>query len=198
MSSLVEEPHSAVKQAADRTVVAVIAAIAFSHLLNDALQSLIPAVYPILKREFALNFADIGLIALTFQLCASLLQPFVGSFTDRRPQPFSLAAGMCATLCGLVILSFAPSFAVVLLAVGLIGIGSSIFHPEAARVAYIGASTARKGLAQSIFQVGGRSGAALGPLLAALIVARMGLNHMWWFGLLALAAIVVLIQVGLW
>jgi FSR family fosmidomycin resistance protein-like MFS transporter len=198
MNTILEEESLNVKKAAEGTVVAVILAIGFSHLLNDALQSLIPAIYPIVKNTFHLSFTEVGLIAFTFQLCASLLQPFVGSFTDRRPQPFSLAAGMGVTLGGLVVLSFAPTFAVLLVAVGMIGVGSSIFHPEASRVAYIAASVERRGLAQSIFQVGGRAGAALGPLLAALIVVRMGLSRMWWFGVLALTAIVLLIQVGRW
>lgn len=196
--SQVEEKPSNVKQVAEGTVIAVVLGIAGSHLLNDALQSLIPAIYPLVKREFHLSFTEVGLIAFTFQLCASLLQPFVGSFTDQRPQPFSLAAGMSVTLGGLVLLSFAPTFAILLVAVGMIGVGSSIFHPEAARVAYIAASVERRGLAQSIFQVGGRSGAALGPLLAALIVVRVGLSHIWWFGVLALLAIALLIQVGRW
>lgn len=198
MRNIPEEEPLHVKQAVKVTVFTVILAIALSHLLNDALQSLIPAIYPLVKDKFYLNFSEVGLIALTFQLSASLLQPFVGSFTDTRPLPFSLATGMGVTLGGLVVLSFASTFAILLVAVGMIGVGSSIFHPEASRVTYIAASVKRRGLAQSIFQVGGRAGAALGPLLAALIVVRMGLSRMWWFGVLALMAIVLLIYVGRW
>ncbi len=193
-----EESSPNIAPAAEGTVIAIVVAIALSHLLNDALQSLIPAIYPLVKDAFQLSFTEVGLIAFTFQLCASLLQPFVGTFTDVRPQPYSLAIGMGVTLSGLLLLSFAPSFAILLLAVGLIGVGSSIFHPEASRVAYIAASVERRGLAQSIFQVGGRSGAALGPLLAALIVVRMGLGHIWWFGVMALVAIALLVGVGRW
>ncbi len=197
-NTALEEASLTAQSRAPKMVIAVVLAIGFSHLLNDALQSLIPAIYPLVKSAFGLSFTEVGLIALTFQLCASLLQPFVGSFTDNRPQPFSLAAGMGVTLMGLVVLSFAPTFAVVLVAVGMIGIGSSIFHPEASRVAYIAAAPEQRGLAQSIFQVGGRAGAALGPLLAALIVVQMGLSRMWWFGVLALLAITLLVQVGRW
>jgi FSR family fosmidomycin resistance protein-like MFS transporter len=198
MRSTLEATPLQSRKPMEGTVFAVILAIACSHLLNDALQSLIPAVYPLVKDAFHLSFTEVGLIALTFQLSASLLQPVVGSFTDQRPQPFSLAVGMAVTLCGLVVLSFAPTFPILLVAVALIGVGSSIFHPEASRVTYVAASIRRRGLAQSIFQVGGRFGAALGPLLAALIVVRIGLSHMWWFGAMALMAIVLLIEVGRW
>jgi FSR family fosmidomycin resistance protein-like MFS transporter len=190
-----QEASARTKNVAEGTIFSILLAISLSHLLNDTIQSLIPAIYPIVKKSFDLSFAQVGLITFTFQLAASLLQPFVGSFTDRRPQPYSLATGMSFTLAGLIFLSFAPSFHWVLLAVGLIGIGSSVFHPEASQVAYM-ASGGRRGLAQSIFQVGGNAGSALGPLLAALIVLRFGQSHIWWFGLLALTAIVLLIVVG--
>ena len=165
--------------------------------MNDAIQSLIPSIYPILKSTFNLSFAQIGLITLTFQLAASLLQPFVGYYTDRNPKPFSLAVGMSFTLAGLIFLSFSNSFGTILLSVGLIGVGSSIFHPEASKVAYM-ASGGKRGLAQSIFQVGGNAGSALGPLLAAIIVVPYGRSHILYFGVLALIAIFVLITIGNW
>jgi len=198
MQASSQTESSNIQKAAGGTAFAVIFAIGFSHLLNDTLQSLIPAIYPIVKDSFQLSFTQVGLIALTFQLCASLLQPVIGHYTDRKPQPFSLSMGMGVTLCGLFFLSFAPTFAWLLIAVGLIGVGSSIFHPEAARVAFIAASENNRGLAQSIFQVGGRAGSALGPLLAALIVVRFGQAHIWWFGMLALIAIALLFRVGQW
>jgi MFS transporter, FSR family, fosmidomycin resistance protein len=180
-----------------RTVFPVLFAISFSHLLNDTIQSLIPSTYPLLKHSLHLNFAQLGLITFCFQLTASLLQPFVGLYTDRRPQPWSLAAGMCFTLVGLVVLSLAPSFRLVLVAVALVGVGSSIFHPESSRVAYL-ASGGRRGMAQSLFQVGGNAGSALGPLLAALIVAPFGQSHILWFSLFALLAIAILVRIGSW
>ncbi|HUZ63469.1 MAG TPA: MFS transporter [Acetobacteraceae bacterium] len=179
------------------TVFIVLAAISFSHLLNDMIQSLIPAIYPILKTSFHLSFAQVGLITLTFQLTASLLQPLVGLYTDRKPQPFSLALGMGFTLVGLLILSVAGHFRVLLLAAGLVGMGSSVFHPESSRVARM-ASGGRHGLAQSFFQVGGNAGSALGPLLAAFIVVPRGQGSIAWFSLAALLAMVVLSQVGRW
>lgn len=197
MASSTQTEMSRPLRAAQGTIFSILLAISFSHLLNDTIQSLIPAIYPIVKANFHLSFTQVGLITFTFQLTASLLQPFVGSYTDQRPQPFSLAVGMGFTLSGLILLSFAPSFIWVLLAVGLIGVGSSVFHPEASKVAFM-ASGGRRGLAQSIFQVGGNAGSALGPLLAALIVLRFGQSHIWWFGLLALAAIALLIAVGRW
>ena len=178
-------------------VLGVLTALSFSHLLNDAMQSLIPAIYPILKSALHLDFVHIGLISLTNQLTASVLQPFVGLYTDRRPQPFSLAAGMSFTLTGLVLLSFAGSLTLVLVAVALIGVGSSVFHPEASRIAHI-ASGGRFGFAQSFFQVGGNAGAALGPLLAAVIVVARGQSAILWFSLLALAGIAVLTGIGRW
>src|SRR5580698_2594946 len=162
--------HAAADAAVRKTVFAVLIAISFSHLLNDTMQSLIPSTYPLLKKSLHLDFSQLGIVTFCFQLTASLLQPFVGLYTDRRPQPYSLAAGMCFTLLGLVLLSFAPNFPLVLISVALVGVGSSIFHPESSRVAYL-ASGGRTGMAQSLFQVGGNAGSALGPLLAALIIA---------------------------
>ena len=147
------------------TVMAILLAISFSHLLNDAIQSLIPALYPLVKNSFHLSFTQIGLITLTFQLTASLLQPLVGYYTDKHPKPYSLAFGMGVTLTGLILLSMAPSYPVLLVSVGLVGVGSSVFHPEASRIAHK-ASGGRLGFAQSLFQVGGNFGSSLGPLLA--------------------------------
>ncbi len=175
----------------------ILAALSFAHLLNDTMQSLIPALYPILKSELSLDFRHIGLITLVNQLTASLLQPFVGLYTDKRPQPYSLAIGMGFTLVGLVLLSFAGRLALVLVAVSFVGIGSSVFHPEASRVARL-SSGGRHGFAQSIFQVGGNAGSALGPLLAAVIVVARGQSSIMWFSLLALLGIVVLSRVGRW
>lgn len=186
-----------VSKVAEGTVFSILLTISFSHLLNDTIQSLIPSIYPIVKNSFNLNFAQVGLITLTFQLAASLLQPFIGFYTDRNPKPFSLAVGMSFTLIGLIFLSFSNSFISILISVGLIGIGSSIFHPEASKVAFM-ASGGKRGLAQSIFQVGGNAGSALGPLLAALIIVPYGRTHILYFCLLALIAIIVLITIGNW
>lgn len=184
-------------QRANAPVLGVLAALSFAHLLNDTMQSLIPAIYPILKDALKLDFAHIGLITLVNQLTASILQPFVGLYTDRRPQPFSLAIGMGFTLAGLVLLSLAGSLAVVLVAVAFVGMGSSVFHPEASRVAHL-SSGGRHGFAQSLFQVGGNAGSSLGPLLAAAIVVARGQRSVVWFSLLALLGIVVLSGVGRW
>jgi FSR family fosmidomycin resistance protein-like MFS transporter len=178
-------------------VLGVLAALSFAHLVNDTLQSLIPAIYPILKTSLNLDFRHIGLITLTNQLTASILQPFVGLYTDRRPQPFSLALGMGSTLTGLVILSLANNLSLVLIAVAFVGIGSSVFHPEASRVAHLSAG-GQHGFAQSLFQVGGNAGSSLGPLLAAVIIVGRGQGKIMWFSLLALIGIVVLIGVGRW
>lgn len=180
-----------------KPLMAVLGAASLSHGLNDLQQSLLPAVYPVLKSEFALDFGQIGLITLTFQLTASLLQPVVGYYTDRRPKPYSLPIGMGVTLAGLLLLAVAPSFAVILLAAAMVGVGSSVFHPEASRVARL-ASGGRYGFAQSLFQVGGNGGTALGPLLAAYIVVPHGQRSIAWFGLAALAAIVLLSGIGRW
>lgn len=181
----------------EETVYAILLTISFSHLLNDTIQSLIPSIYPMVKDSFRLSFAQIGLITLVFQLAASLLQPFVGLYTDKKPQPFSLATGMGFTLIGLVCMAYAPSYAWVLVSVGLIGVGSSVFHPEASKVAYM-ASGGKRGLAQSIFQVGGNAGSAAGPLLAALIIVPFGRSSVAWFSTLALLAIGILFWIGRW
>lgn len=186
-----------VQQAIEKTVFPVLFAISFSHLLNDTIQSIIPAIYPLIKDSFQLNYAQIGIITFIFNLAASLLQPFVGSFTDRRPQPFSLAAGMGFTLTGLLLLSSVNTYPLILVSVALIGIGSSIFHPEASRVAYM-ASGGRRGLAQSIFQLGGNFGSSLGPLLAALVIVKFGRSSVSWFSVLPLIAIAVLYKIGQW
>ncbi len=182
---------------AGKTVFPILIAISSSHMLNDTLQSIIPAIYPVVKDSFKLSFTQIGLITLTFQLSASLFQPFVGYYTDRKPQPYSLAIGMAFTLIGLVLLSRAPSFEILIVAVALVGTGSSIFHPEASRVAHM-ASGGRRGFAQSVFQVGGNFGSSIGPLLAALIIVPYGQSNIIWFSLLALIAIFLLIKVGEW
>jgi len=179
------------------TVFQVLVAVSFCHLLNDTMQSLIPSIYPILKSSFHLNFGQIGLLTLTFQMTASILQPFIGHFTDRKPLPYSLPIGMVFTLGGLLLLAFAPSFPLLLLAGSLVGMGSAVFHPESSRVARL-ASGGRHGLAQSVFQVGGNSGSALGPLLAAFIVLPHGQNGVAWFSVVALMAIVVLWRVSGW
>ena len=167
------------------------------HLLNDMIQSVIPALYPLLKDKFGFTFAQIGVITLVFQMTSSVFQPFVGNYADRHPQPYSLALGMCFTLAGLLALAFAPGFAAILLSVALIGCGSSVFHPEASRVAQM-ASGGRKSLAQSIFQVGGNGGSAAGPLLAALIVMPYGQHAVGWFALAAMLAAALLTRVGCW
>jgi len=179
------------------TVYSILFAISFGHMINDLLQAVVPSIYPMLKTDFRLTFTQVGLITLVFQLSASILQPFVGNYTDRRPNPMSLAIGMGFTLIGLLSLSFANSFMFILLSVALIGIGSSVFHPEASRVAQM-ASGGKKGLAQSIFQVGGNAGSAIGPLLAALIIVPHGQRHIQWFCLIALLGIIVLSVVGRW
>lgn len=186
-----------VKNVAEKTVFTILFSISFSHLLNDTLQSLIPSIYPLLKESFNLSFTQIGLITLTFQMAASILQPIVGAYTDKRPQPYSLAIGMGFTLTGLIFLSYAGSFGTTLLSVGLIGVGSSIFHPESSKIAYMAAG-GRHGLAQSIFQVGGNAGSAIGPLLAAIIIVPNGIGHILYFCILALIAIIVLSKVGDW
>ena len=182
---------------ASQTVYPILFAISLSHLLNDLVQSVIPAIYPLLKDNYLLNFTQIGIITLVFQLTASLLQPFVGSYTDRKPNPGSLVMGMAFTLTGILFMAFAGNFYAILTSVCLIGMGSSVFHPEASRVAHL-ASGGKKGLAQSIFQVGGNAGSAVGPLLAAVIVIPFGQKYIGWFGLLVLLAIVVLAFVGKW
>ncbi|HAU8265865.1 TPA: MFS transporter [Kluyvera intermedia] len=180
-----------------RTAFGILGAISVSHLLNDMIQSLILAIYPLLQNEFSLSFLQIGMITLTFQLSSSLLQPIVGYWTDKHPMPWSLPIGMCFTLSGLVLLALSGSFETVLIAAALVGTGSSVFHPESSRVARM-ASGGRHGLAQSIFQVGGNFGSSLGPLLAAIIIAPYGKGNVAWFVLAVLLAIVVLAQVSRW
>ncbi len=175
----------------------LLGALSFSHFLNDMMQSLIVAIYPLLKGEFHLSFVQIGTITLTYQACASLLQPLIGIYTDKHPKPYSLSAGMCFTLVGIVTLAFAPNYASVLASAALIGAGSAIFHPESSRIARL-ASGGRHGLAQSIFQVGGNAGSAMGPLLAAWIILPHGQPSLAWFAIAALIAIVVLARVGGW
>jgi FSR family fosmidomycin resistance protein-like MFS transporter len=179
------------------TAMAVLFAISCGHLLNDSVQSLLPALYPLLKASLHLNFAQVGLITLTFQLTASLLQPFIGVYTDHHPKPYSLAGGMIFTLVGVVLFSVANTFELVLFSAALLGLGSSIFHPEASRVARL-ASGGRHGFAQSLFQVGGNTGSALGPLLAALIIAHGGQSRIAWFVVLPLLGIGLLGRVGRW
>ena len=181
----------------DRTGFRVLTAVSFCHLLHDMLQSAIPAAYPIFKSAFHLDFGQIGIITLTAQITASLLQPVVGMYTDRRPLPYSLATGMCFTLTGLVLLAFAPSYPFVLLAVACLGMGSAVFHPESSRVARM-ASGGRHGFAQSFFQVGGNAGAAVGPLLAAFVILPFGQHSIALFSVAAAAAILVLLRVGRW
>jgi MFS transporter, FSR family, fosmidomycin resistance protein len=182
---------------AEKTLFRVLAAVSFCHLLNDMVQSLLPSIYPILKTSFHLNFTQIGLITLTYQITASLLQPFIGHFTDKRPMPYSLPIGMVFTLIGLLLLAVAPTFAILLIAATLIGVGSAVFHPESSRVSRM-ASGGKHGFAQSFFQVGGNTGSAIGPLLAALIVLPHGQIGSAWFSIAALLGIVVLMRVSRW
>ncbi len=192
-----EASLSAVSSSRPTTVYPVLVAVSVGHLLNDLIQSLLPAVYPLLKAEFGLDFVHIGLITLTNQLTASLLQPAVGHFTDRSPKPYSLAIGMTSTLFGILLLSAAPSYLLLVPAAALIGIGSAVFHPESSRVARM-ASGGRHGFAQSLFQTGGNAGSSLGPLLAAFIVAPYGRHNIAWFAIVAMVAIALLWRVGLW
>lgn len=194
MESTAAAPASAI---AAHTVYSILFTISFTHLLNDLVQSVIPAVYPVIKENFHLTYTQVGIITFTFQLTASILQPFVGMYTDKKPQPFSLAMGTLFTLSGLILLALASHFAMVLVAVGLIGIGSSVFHPESSRVAHL-ASGGKKGLAQSIFQLGGNAGSALGPLLAAFIVVPYGQFNIIWFSLVVLVSFSVLLYIGKW
>jgi len=183
--------------AAQATVMAILVALCCSHMLNDTMQALIPSIYPLVKKTYGLDFTQVGLITFTFQMTGSIFQPVIGPYTDRRPKPFSLAAGMGITLCGLVLLALAASYPVILVAAALVGVGSAIFHPEASRIARL-ASGGRHGLAQSLFQVGGNAGSALGPLLAALIIIPHGQRYVLWFSFVALGGIVLLTVVGRW
>jgi len=181
----------------DSTTFAIILSLSFCHLLNDMMQSLVPALYPILKDNYALSFSQVGLITLAFQFTASMLQPVVGMYTDKRPKPYSLVAGMGFTLVGLLSLSQAQSYPVILGSAALIGMGSSVFHPEASRVARMAAG-GRYGLAQSLFQIGGNMGQACGPLLAAFIVVPRGQTSLAWFSVAAMVAMIILFQIGHW
>lgn len=196
-ATLVSSPDSAVTPAVTGAALGVLSALSVCHLMNDLLQSLLPAIYPILKSNLRLDFAHIGMITFVNSGTASVLQPLVGLYTDRRPKPFSLAVGMAFTLLGLLLLAFADRFAVVLLAAALVGFGSSIFHPESSRIARL-ASGGRHGFAQSLFQVGGNFGSSLGPLLAAFIVLPRGQSSLAWFSIAALVGIVILWRIGLW
>ncbi len=182
---------------AEKTTFAVIMAVSLCHMLNDVMQSLLAAIYPMLKEQYALDFWQIGLLTFTFQVTASLLQPAIGFYTDKRPKPQSLPVGMASTMCGLLLLAFASTYPLLLAGAALIGIGSAVFHPEATRVARM-ASGGRYGLAQSLFQVGGNFGTAIGPLLAAFIVVPRGQTSVAWFSVMALAGILILRQVGNW
>lgn len=185
------------RDTAQTTVYSILFSICFAHLLNDLLQAVIPAMYPVLKANYALTFTQVGLITFTYQVTASLLQPFVGIYTDKHPKPYSLAFGMLFSLGGIIMLSQASSFPLILSSVALVGIGSSIFHPEASRVAFLG-SGGKRGLAQSIFQLGGNTGTAIGPLLVALIVIPRGQSHILWFVLVAIIGIIVLSRIAVW
>jgi len=181
----------------DDTVMKVLLALSVSHFLNDTIQAVLPAIYPLLKDALRLTFAQVGMITLTYQTTASLLQPLVGAYADRHPLPYSLAVGMGLTLLGLVLLSHAASFPAILVAAAIVGTGSAIFHPEASRLARL-ASGGRHGFAQSLFQVGGNFGTSVGPLLAAAIVVPHGQAHVLWFSVLALGGIVLLARIGGW
>lgn len=181
----------------EETIFSILVAISFAHLLNDMMQSIIPSIYPIIKEKYGFTFGQIGIITLVFQMTSSILQPFVGRFADRHPQPFSLSTGMVFTLVGIILLSFADNYALIILAVAVIGCGSSIFHPEASRIAQM-AGGGKKGLAQSIFQVGGNGGSAIGPLLAAVVIIPFGQHAIIWFSIAALVAGVTLLPVGRW
>lgn len=178
-------------------VLKVLLALSAAHMLNDIFQATLPAIYPLLKGSYHLTFTQIGLISLTYQLTGSLLQPVVGYYTDRRPKPYSLPVGMSVTLAGMALLSQAHTFPLMLLSAGLMGIGSSVFHPEASRVARM-ASGGRHGFAQSLFQVGGNFGTSLGPLLAAVIIIPRGQAHILWFTALALVGILLLAKISGW
>lgn len=182
---------------AQKTIFTVLFTISFSHLLNDTMQSVIPSIYPIVKDTYNFSFTQIGLITLAFQLTASILQPFVGAYTDKKSKPFSLTLAMAFSFVGIVALSLASSFISFLIAVCFIGLGSSVFHPEASRVAYL-ASGGKKGLAQSIFQLGGNAGSAVGPLLVAFIVLPNGQLSIIWFSLVAMAGMIILFAIGKW
>ena len=191
-SAMTAERHSA-----EQTAFGIIMAVSFCHLLNDTMQSLIPALYPMIKDGYGLDFTQIGFLGLVFQVTASLLQPLIGIYTDKRPLPYSLSVGMGFTLVGLVLLAYAHAYWVLLIGAGIVGLGSAVFHPESSRVARL-ASGGRHGLAQSLFQVGGNFGSAIGPLLAAFIVLPRGQHSVAWFSFAALTGMVILWRVGAW
>lgn len=197
MNPSTETAAAPTAQPARNSVLGILLTLSACHLLNDSMQAVLPAIYPLLKHSFALSFAQIGLITFTYQLVGSVLQPVVGAYTDRHPMPYSLMAGMGFTLAGLVSLALATNYCVILIAAGTVGMGSAIFHPEASRMARL-ASGGRHGFAQSIFQVGGNAGTSLGPLLAAGVVVRYGQREILWFTLLALAGMIILSRVGGW
>lgn len=192
-AAVIPRPPSPVAQ----TVYALLFTISFSHLLNDVIQALLPAIYPVLKNSYHLSFTQVGLITFTFQVTASLLQPLVGYYTDKKPMPWSLMTGMALTCAGLLSLSFAHSFPAILISAALVGGGSAVFHPEASRIAYMAAGP-RRGLAQSLFQVGGNAGTSMGPLLAAAVIVPYGQGSISWFCLIALLGVFILWQVGRW
>ncbi len=198
MSTLTASPAAATSTPhASPLVMRILGACALAHLINDLIQAVLPSIYPMLKANYGLTFTQVGMITLTFQLTASLLQPWIGYHTDRYPKPWLLPAGMVCTLIGILMLAFVGSFPAILLAAGLVGVGSSTFHPETSRVARL-ASSGRYGLAQSTFQVGGNTGSALGPLLAAAIIIPYGQGNIAWFGLFAVFAILVLYGLSRW
>lgn len=179
------------------TVYSILIICGISHFLNDMIQSIIPSIYPIIKDKFGFSFAQIGIITLMFQMASSILQPFTGLYADKHPRPYALSVGMCFTLIGLLMLAFSENYLLILLSVSIVGLGSSVFHPTASRVAQL-ASGGRKSLAQSIFQVGGNGGSAIGPLLAALIILPFGQHAISWFALAALLAALIMIRLGAW
>jgi len=196
-NSVTALPATATPTAESSPALKVLSALSASHMLNDMMQSLMLALYPLLKGKFALSFSQVGVITLTYQLTASLFQPLIGLYTDRHPVRYALPVGMSSTLCGLVLLGFAPSFGVVLVAAALIGLGSAVFHPESSRIARF-ASGGRHGLAQSLFQLGGNTGTAIGPLVAAAIIVPNGQQSVAWFAGVALCGVMLLLQVSRW
>lgn len=181
----------------DGTVYSILIICSISHFLNDMIQSIIPSIYPIIKDEFGFSFAQIGIITLVFQMTSSILQPFTGLYADKHPRPYALSVGMCFTLIGLLMLAFSESYWLILLSVSIVGLGSSVFHPTASRVAQM-ASGGMKSLAQSIFQVGGNGGSALGPLLAAIVILPLGQWAISWFAIAALLAALIMVRLGTW
>lgn len=194
---MVYNQNTSNQQAAESTAFSILVCTGLSHFMNDMIQSVIPSIYPIIKDSYGFSFAQIGIITLFFQMMSSILQPFTGFYADRHPRPYALAIGMCFTLAGLLSLAFAGTFTLIILSVSLIGLGSSVFHPEASRVAQM-ASGGKKSLAQSIFQVGGNGGNALGPILAALVVQPFGQRSIGWFSIVAVIAILTMLHIGSW